>query len=135
MLLATDSDFHVKVVASIFSSSVRARTVKSHGFHFLALSKGACTYFKVPDHDTWVNSLWHPICISQCLELTRVQVVQFLLKTASQTLSRSLNWFLGAAMIDLVDFRSEAHLVDVLLKLNLVLVSVHLTLLALRLVV
>ena len=38
-------------------------------------------------------------------------------------------------MIDLVDFRSEAHLVDVLLKLNLVLVSVHLTLLALRLVV
>lgn len=108
--------------------------MKSHGFYVLAFSKGACTYFKVSDHDARVSSIWHAICVTKCLKLTRVQVIELLLKAATQALSRSLYWFLRATMVDLVDFGCKAHLVDVFLKLNLVLVSVHLTLLALGLV-
>ena len=69
--------------------------------------------------------------------VTCIQVVKFSLQSLSHSLLWSLshNWFVGTSKVNSMNLWSKFHLMDVLFKFDLVLVTIQLALLALSLVV
>ena len=111
----------------------------------LLLSLESCTNLQVLSLLTlqWISTvtqLWHVLLVGQSVELTLVHEIEFVLEAAAKATCNlfahyRLDWVLSASAVHFVHLGREFHLVVILIKFNLVLVSICSTLLACGLMV